>query len=394
MANEVVFYTSDDVGAPTLNNAAGSLNAVLYACLVTGFRVQTATSVTVAGGVATLTLAGHGYAVDKMVELSGATPAGLNGRKVPLTLTSGTLTFDATGVADGTATGTITVKRPGLGWTRPANTSNVAIFARSDVTATAQVLRVDDTGAGVAAATYARATMLETWSDVNTFTGQAPTPAQLSGGQYWAKGANSTTAKPWILVGDSKMFYLFTESQTYSFATYGGLAGHGFGDPVFYRANDPYGALLGGPSDSSTATTAGFFVTQSAGVAPASAGQGVVSRHSSQAGQANHFQAVTAGAAGILGTSSGPVYPSRVDNGAVLSGPAYWCELDTGFNNSIRGELPGMLAPLCSDFGRLNHGAVLSGVLGAPGKVLVIALLRPADVRPGAVAFNIPGAWR
>ena len=105
MANDVVWYHSDEVGAPTLNNAAGSLNDVLYACLVTGFRSQTLTSINVASNVATATLAGHGYTNDMMVDVAGATPAGLNGRKRITVTGPGTFTFPTTGVADGAATG-------------------------------------------------------------------------------------------------------------------------------------------------------------------------------------------------------------------------------------------------------------------------------------------------
>ena len=101
MANDIVWYHADEVGAPTLNNAAGSLIAVLDACLISGFRSQSLTSVSVTGGVATATLAGHGYETGKMVDLSGATPSGLNGRKLILSAASGSFTFAAPGISDG-----------------------------------------------------------------------------------------------------------------------------------------------------------------------------------------------------------------------------------------------------------------------------------------------------
>ena len=39
--SDPIYYDSSETGAPVLNNAAGSLDAVLYACLVTGFRTVT-----------------------------------------------------------------------------------------------------------------------------------------------------------------------------------------------------------------------------------------------------------------------------------------------------------------------------------------------------------------
>ena len=52
----VKWFTSDMRGAPVVSGTAGTLIAMLDACLVTGFGVVTATSVTVSGGVATATL--------------------------------------------------------------------------------------------------------------------------------------------------------------------------------------------------------------------------------------------------------------------------------------------------------------------------------------------------
>ena len=77
MSNTVVWYDSAETGAPTLNNAAGSLDAVLHACLVTGFRVLTLDSVTVTANVATATVtSGHGYGNGRIVEMAGAAAGG------------------------------------------------------------------------------------------------------------------------------------------------------------------------------------------------------------------------------------------------------------------------------------------------------------------------------
>lgn len=75
-----IWYHSEETGAPTLNNAAGSLIAVLDALLTTGFNVKAVTSVSVSGGVATAVISAHGYEVGKTLLIAGATPSGCSPR--------------------------------------------------------------------------------------------------------------------------------------------------------------------------------------------------------------------------------------------------------------------------------------------------------------------------
>jgi hypothetical protein len=199
--NTVVWYDSDETGAPTLNNVAGSAIGVLDACLVNGFNAKSVTSLVVASGVATATISAHGYGVGRMVEFAGATPSGLNGRKKILSATNNTVTFDATGITDQTATGTITAKRSPLGWAKTYAGTNKAAYSRTDPAATAMMLRVVDDGTSNY---WARAVMYETMSDVDTGTGSTYTSYDGTGGHYIYKGVNDATAKKWILIGDGK----------------------------------------------------------------------------------------------------------------------------------------------------------------------------------------------
>ena len=65
-------------------------------------------AITVADEVATVTRAAHGLRVEDSLTVSGATPAGLNGNKtVASVIDVDNFTYDATGVIDGAATGTI-----------------------------------------------------------------------------------------------------------------------------------------------------------------------------------------------------------------------------------------------------------------------------------------------
>lgn len=389
MPNEVVWYHSDEVGAPTLNNAAGSLNDVLYACLVTGFRSQTLTGINVAANVATATLAGHGYTNDMMVDVAGAAPGGLNGRKRITVTASGSFTFPTTGVADGAATGVITAKRSPLGWARVANSANKAIYARTDVAATAQVLCLDDTAAGNAGINYARVVMAEAWTAADTFTGLAPTAAMLAGGQFVGKGANSISAKKWALFGDSRLMYFFYELPGAPFSTFPGLGMACFGDIVSDRAGDAYHSILGAPSSSPGDTSSQLMAASGIAIAP-SGSTFVFSRLSNQLGVAVRAAIRGPHPNNPVGVS-GPSYPSPVNNGASILGQLPVAEENVSFTHPIRGVMPGLYHPLCTGL-HVLHLTPLANVTGTTNKLVVVALSNGGSI--GAMVIDTTGPWR
>lgn len=169
----VRYYDSTMAGAPALSGTVGALIGVLDACLVNGFGTVTLNSLVVAGNVATGTVnAGHGFAmiggaVGPVIAIAGATPAGLNGTWCIASVPgSTTFTFSTAGIADQAATGTITAKRPPLGFSKAFSGTNKAAYRADDVASSRLYLRVADDGTG--AATYARVRGFETMSDVDT----------------------------------------------------------------------------------------------------------------------------------------------------------------------------------------------------------------------------------
>ena len=138
-------FDSSQVGAPVLSGSAGALRAVIKACLVDGFGAGPVATLTVSGGIATATYAGaHPFKVSYVAQFAGATPAGLNGNKVILSVTGTSVTFAAPGVPDGAATGTITSKAAPAGWQElfAGALTNVIALKPSVVEATGCVLRV------------------------------------------------------------------------------------------------------------------------------------------------------------------------------------------------------------------------------------------------------------
>lgn len=382
--NKTVWYHSDETGAPTLNNAAGSMIALLDACLLNGFNAKSVTSLVVASGVATATISAHGYETGKLVEFSGATSSAtaINARQKVTVTNSNTVTFPVTGVPDGTITGTITAKRPALGWTKEFSGTNKAMYARTALGATAMKLRIDDTGSGVAGATYARALMVEAASGIDSYTDPSPTTSQLSGGVYWSKGFNSSSANRWVLVGDDRTFYLFTDHEIYTFTGYGQtLHPRGFGDIESYRAGDAYACMLMGDIDTS-ASMSGFYSIPLS-TQPTAYGC-MIARMSNQIDKSIQIQP-SFRFTGIIG-ATGPSYPSPVDNGMVIETRGLVAENNVGFNNPIRGAYRGAMYPLAALGGRL-HRRVISDIDGFTGEALVVGV--QGQGTPGAVLLSL-----
>lgn len=392
MPYPISVFTSEDAGAPTLNQTAGSLIGVLDACLVNGFNSKSVTSIVVADGVATVTVSAHGYTTGRITLISGATPAGLNGRQKVTVTGANTFTFSAAGIADQTATGTITVKQAPLEWIKEFSGTNKAVYKRSSVAATAMKLRIDDTATGVASATQARVLMVESASGVDTYAAESPTAAQLSGGIYWDKGVASAAAKPWIIIGDDLAFYLFVDKTNSPFANTGALAPCGFGDLVSYRAGDTFHTFIAGGQVNANY----MFELVGVGSAPSNSNGGIfIARANNQIGGATVMKglgyAFSSMLPGQLSSNYWPVYPSPVDNGMVITRSPMLREDVSSANYPIRGEYPGVAYPLAA-VGNTLHKQVLNGIAGFSGDYMAVAIANASLV--GCVLVDITGPWR
>lgn len=235
----VKYFHSSMVGAPVLNGTAGSLIGVLDACLVNGFGLQTATSLVIAGGVATATLpSNHPFEVDTTILVSGATPGGLNGEATVSAIGANTVSFP-TALPDQTATGTITVKLAPLGWAKPFVGTNLAAYRSNDMASTRMFLRVDDTSL-----TNAKVLGYESMSDINTGAAFFPATSWAPNGGFWPKSSTSTpaSARAWTLVGDGKTFYLHMNTAPASVGAAGCI--WSFGDFQSTKIGDAYACQL------------------------------------------------------------------------------------------------------------------------------------------------------
>lgn len=192
------WFQSDFAGAPTCTGQAGSLITLLNAVLVDGFNSLTLDSLVVASNVATGTKASHGYKLHQIIEIAGATPAGLNGQWRVTSVSSNTFTFTTSGISDQTATGTITAKTPSAGWEKPFTGTNIAVYRSQSAQACGtHAVRVTDTGT-----TTATCLAAEDWTDVST-------PVNSIATFYITKSSTAdATTRGWTIIVDDRTVYL------------------------------------------------------------------------------------------------------------------------------------------------------------------------------------------
>ena len=393
MPIDTKWFTSDMRGAPQLpGNAPGSYTTLLRTLLLPtgGFGLTTALSVTVAGGIATVSVqAGMTFLSHSVVLVAGATGsyAPLNGENRVLTSSNTAITF-ATAAPDGTATGTITVKYAPVGqWEEVYSKTNVAVFRSTHPLSRGHCIRVDDTN-GLAARVVGYASM----TDVDTGTGAFPSTAQMSGGEYWHKrGAADGTGAKWKFFGDGLMF--FTAVAPYS-DTPTSLSAplRGFGYPIALSpSGDDHLCILSGASNTTTVNGAldgGLY-----------SGQGRISAARSYTGLGGSVLMDSVAYTGATGAVSGTdatlgAVPSKID-GKLKFSRRYLIERVVGSDE--RGVVPGLLTiPQSGAYSQLGDGAIEDGSGELSGrKLMSVATNTNLSGTPAGLYYmDITGPWR
>ena len=387
-----MIYTFDSTmtGAPVLSGSAGALRALLKACLVDGFGAGAVATLTVASGIATATFAGaHPYRVGTIAQFGGATPAGLNGQKRILSTTASAVTFDATGIADGTATGTITHKVAAAGWQElfAGTVTNVLCVKPTVPEATGCVLRVDD-----ASTATARAIGYASMSSVSAGTGPFPTELMRSGGEYWWKSdASGSSPRAWRMFSDGRLFYLWV-------AVGGAAQGQGclavFGDIKSAKSGDTGGCVINGfgSNSNSSAEQPGCAGFGNAAVAPtvefvvAFSHLGIGGAQLAKKTAAHNLGAGYSASAAY--NPNGLLFPNGPDN-ALRIAPV---EVLEGVN--IRGVLPGLYhsPQLLNSF--FSTGDIVVGTGDFAGRTFCALVVGPPLGSNTGVVFIELSGWR
>jgi len=372
----VKHFTNAMAGAPVLSGTAGSLIAVLDACLVNGFNLLTLDSLAVSGNVLTGAKAGHGFVVDQVIA-TAANEAALTGEWTITSVTSGTFTADATGVADVTGTGTKTAKAAPAGWSKVYSAANKAAYKSIDPAASGCLLRVDDTGT-----TSARVVGYESMTDVDTGTGPFPTSAQVSGGGYWVKSQSAdSTARGFLLVADAKTFY--NSRKTYLEVQHFGA----FGDFTSEKAGDAYNCMLQCDASVNGPSSWGYSQIGYYTFNDASASRLYSPRSYSQLGGAINMACAHVGDQNIPSGIGGAAYPSLASNGLVV-GQITAKEIASGVIRSL--ALPGVYAT--PQTRPLNNLDKVSGIAALPGRTLIAAAIGFSSSE-GRLFFDLTGPW-
>lgn len=379
-------YKHSDNGAPVLTGEADSMCALLAACLVNGYGSVNVTSINRSGDTATVVTATPHY-------LTTGTPALLAGAnevdyniETPITVIDGTtFTYPVANTPTTPATGTITVKRAGAGFTIPFDDTNKSVFRAA--TGNRHYLRVDD-NAPSGTQKEAMVRCYESMSDIDTGSEPYPTVAQAALGYYWYKSSTTdSTAREWTLITDGETVYLQTLPA--SAEVFFGC----FGDFPSNKAGDIYNTMLAGSTQSYTSNALSSWDTgNQAASATTSFGAGAIAVAREFTGIAGGvFNGVSSYAVtgNTVGSTTVVPYPNPVDNGFYVA-PVNLCTSNMSSGNMFRGRMSGMYESL---HGRaLPNGTILDSVQGLSGKQLMCLYLQNST-SDGAIFIDITGDW-
>lgn len=262
-----------------------------------------------------------------------------------------------------------------LGWTKAQTGTNKAAYKASAPEASGALFWVDDT-----TTKYATVRGYETMSGLDTGTNPFPTTMQTT---LYAQKSNTadSAARPWMIVGDERLFYLVTEWHSV-YPSNGDIVV--FGDIVSFKSGDAWPALIiagvyNTPSYPSQHTNNAFSKLEGACV-----GHYLARNYAQVVGSIaalKYGHRTTTG----MGNSTALAYPAPVDNGLYLTPVEVWESV------TIRGLLPGCYAPLNHNPG--NHGDTITDIVGLPGKSVKLINISYTTT-PYRVGIDVTGPWR
>ena len=422
MTKQVKWMHQGMAGAPVLTNNWGSLTALLDACLVNGFNLQTVSAITRTDSTATATLtAGHGFTVDQVVLVAGSDQPDYNGEFTVTAVTSTTVSFTVSGTAvtPATTATSLTMKVAPLGFEIAYTGTNKRAYRSPNPRSNRPFLRVDDSlpaGYTTTWAKFGRITIAEAMSDIDTFVGgrapfdpYAPTRNEVPSGSgttmytgwfkwYYARqnhaetsGDNGNWGRSWVLIGDDRGFFLSNASGYFGDAR----ILHAFTDFDSYKAGDNYASYLIASERYLVAnSTTGSYPYNDAYSANSQNTTGKICiRNYTQIGENVRLGMLSlndGNGQNISGRTGNIPFPNGPDYGLILH-PIYLRETDNG--GHLRGALPGIIWIHQSQ--PYAHLSVIDNVIGYEGrKFLIVTLNYSSEGNTCGFAYDITGPWR
>ncbi|MFW6344769.1 MAG: hypothetical protein ACOC0M_00335 [Halomonas sp.] len=212
MANHPVKWFSSDMGGhPTLGGtAAGDFNALLKACLISGFNQQPAASLEYDSQENTVTATlstGHGFLKHQVVAITGADQAEYNGEFRVIATGDTWITYTPdTAPSTTPATGSLleATAAPVGGWEvvmEDATNHHLALRSTAPDASPHTFMITNDGYEGAYSyqeGNYARMRILESFTDFSTF--------EMATDQWWP-ASHRHTGEEWLLVADDKTIY-------------------------------------------------------------------------------------------------------------------------------------------------------------------------------------------
>ena len=250
-STDVKYFHHKMKGAPIISAEKGSVVRWLNAVLVDGFNEQTATSVSVSGNVASVTLADHGFWKHTVISISGASPAQLNGEHRVTKSYKDTFQFEAVGVDDGAATGTIEIKYAPAGWKKVAQSADGfrAVYKSERLGFDNPLFMVDDTDQQQ----YSFKVFTMSWFDnfesydnsqEGAYRAKCPKKSYQTNNLLWAMVAN-----------DHFSYQMYNNDSSIGFTEINGYSRSiicCFGAMKTTKANNKYNGVIGGALNSSS----------------------------------------------------------------------------------------------------------------------------------------------
>ena len=334
-------YNNTQTGAPVVSGTVGAGIAWLDAMLINGFNSKTVTTLTRTDTTATLDLVAHGFVVGDCIEISGVTnDTNWNGEYIILTATADQMTFTVPITLNAAPTGTtITIKYPPISpyWAKVFTGTNQAIYHSTHPQSTGWFLRVDD----ATDARYMTVSIIEGWT---TFTTGLLNRYDV----FWMKSDTaSSSARPWVFVGDSMCFFPMTSWSTYGSYNWTGrrmMEGNFFGDILTTKPSDGYHCAIQGNYNATyvlaNSYIIGHYDYNSFCCTDESRSSGsLILRHWNQVGTQVGFVKASMYSTATIGYT-GYTYPNPSDGGLYFDN--VWVYQGGG----VRGKFPGMYVPI------------------------------------------------
>lgn len=422
MSEKVKWMHSGMAGAPVLSNNWGDMTALLDACLNTGFNLRPVVSITRDGATATAKLTtGHGFVVDQVIAVSGCEQPEYNGEFTVIAITSDTVSFAVSGepATPATTSSNITMKVAPLGFEIAFTGTNKRVYRSPNPKSNRHFLRVDNSlpdGYTTTWAKYARVTIAEGMSDIDTFVGARapydpalPTKNEIPSGAGntimagWFKwfharsgstkssGDNGAYGRGWVLIGDDRGFFL-ANSSGYTLES---RVLYSFSDFDSFKAGDGYCSILTASEDYYAANNSywSYAWDEARSTASNESIGKICLRNHTQVGLPARLGLLSlndGNAQSISGRSTYIPFPNGPDYGLILH-PIYLRETADG--GHLRGVLPGVYWVHQSQ--PLQHLTVIDSIPGYPGrKFLIVTLAYSSEGNTSSFAFDMTGPWR